>query len=87
MIAVIKNNYVQKLRNKHIKIFTTQLNLDYYQNVFIIYLLILGQNMSASFETVSVVDVHKDNIQTIWPSLMLALKSATYVAIDTVSLI
>ncbi|VDI57075.1 target of EGR1 protein 1 [Mytilus galloprovincialis] len=39
--------------------------------------------MSASFETVSVVDVHKDNIQTIWPSLMLALKSATYVAIDT----
>jgi hypothetical protein len=47
--------------------------------------LILGKEMTANFETVPVVDVHKENIKTIWPSLMLALKSATYVAIDTVS--
>lgn len=39
--------------------------------------------MTANFETIPVVDVHKENIQTIWPSLMLAIKSATYVAIDT----
>ena len=40
--------------------------------------------MSLDF-TVKVVDVHKDNITTIWPCLKHAIQSASFVALDCVS--
>ena len=36
---------------------------------------------------VSVFDVHKDNLQTIWPCLICAIQNASFVALDCVSML
>lgn len=41
--------------------------------------------MSVRFESIPVLDVNINNIQVLWPSLMKAVESATFIAIDTVS--
>ena len=40
---------------------------------------------SAEFTSVPVVEVGTENMQHLWPSILLAVKSATFIAIDTVS--
>jgi hypothetical protein len=39
----------------------------------------------ANFHTVPVIDVHNENFKQLWPTMVLAVKSATYVALDLVS--
>ena len=38
----------------------------------------------ANLSRVPVVDITKDNLREVWPSLMLAMSSSSYIAIDTV---
>jgi len=39
----------------------------------------------SSFSRVPIVDVHADNIDKVWPSLILAMSNAAFIGIDTVS--
>ena len=34
---------------------------------------------------VSVLDVHKDNLQTFWPSLVCSIQNSSFIALDCVS--
>lgn len=36
---------------------------------------------------VPVVDVHKDNIQQVWPGLLEAIRGASFIALDTVRML
>lgn len=40
--------------------------------------------MSVRFESVPVLDVNTNNIEILWPSLMKAMDSSTFIAVDTV---
>ena len=41
--------------------------------------------MTADFEEVPIIEVHRDNFDEKWPMIISAIKSATFVAVDTVS--
>jgi hypothetical protein len=41
----------------------------------------------ADFPAVPVIDVTKENFQEVWPYLLKAIRDATFVALDNVSLI
>jgi hypothetical protein len=38
-----------------------------------------------SLENVPIVEVNKDNLVQLWPAIVLAIKSSTFIALDTVS--
>ena len=40
----------------------------------------------ADFDAVPVVEIHSENLKQLWPTLILAVNSSTFVAIDAVSL-
>ena len=36
----------------------------------------------AWFKSVPIIDVHRDNFESIWPSIVLAVRNASFVALD-----
>jgi len=42
--------------------------------------------MMSALSEVPIVEVHASNIVELWPSLVHAIRSSTFIAIDTVSL-
>ena len=35
--------------------------------------------------SVPIIDVHNENFQSLWPSILLAMKNSSFIALDTVS--
>ena len=53
--------------------------------VVFIFKFVQGSCMMTGVSEVPVVEVHASNIVELWPSLVHAIRSSTFVAIDTVS--
>ena len=39
-----------------------------------------------SLQKVPIVEVNKDNLVQLWPAMVLAIKSSTFISLDTVSI-
>ena len=59
-------------------------SISSFKAILLLFYFTLTFDMDQDF-LVSVLDVHKDNLQTFWPSLVCSIQNSSFIALDCVS--